>query len=223
MNKSTLLLLVLVCLFQTGCSLAPYAANRAYKEYDANDYKESLRLATRALIKYDYSREETANLLFLKGGSYLKLKNPTYASGIFDYIINEYPHTEAAYKARTLLESDNVLNRLDGVSYHELYGKSNAQVLTKVGMKYIATLTSANHDLSWKSSASECAEMEKDSVVEFKAVIEIMQDGNVSNITATKSGLFVECFIAKIKNTTYPSPPFNHYYLPVSIDLNKEG
>jgi hypothetical protein len=50
-----------------------------------------------------------------------------------------------------------------------------------------------------------------------------MQDGNVSNITATKSGLFVECFIAKIKNTTYPSPPFNHYYLPVSIDLNKEG
>jgi len=223
MNKSTLLLLMLVCLFQTGCSLAPSAANWSYKAFDAHDYKESLRLANRALIRYEYSREEKANLIFLKGDSYLKLKNPIYASGIFDYIINEYSDTEAAYKARSLLESDNVLNRLSGRSYHELYGKSNAQVLTKVGIEYIATLTSQGYDLAWKSVASECAEINKNSIVEFDAVIEIIQGGLVSNITPTKSGAFVECVIAKINSTTYPSPPFNHYYLPASITLNKKG
>ncbi|TEW51442.1 tetratricopeptide repeat protein [Psychromonas algicola] len=222
MNKSTLLLLVLVCLFQTGCSLAPSAANRAYKAYDANDHKESLRLATRALTKYEYSREDTANLLLLKADNYLKLDNDVKASGTLNYILDEYVDTEAAYKAKSMLGSVDTLNDLSKSSYEELYEKSQIQAATKVGKKYLSSISTGDFKLSWQASLNKCAEEHKDTTFKFKVVAEILLEGNVSKVvTEEKSTPFVECVITSIKAFTYPTPAFNHHYVHFIINVNR--
>jgi tetratricopeptide (TPR) repeat protein len=88
-----------------GCSLAPSAASRSQKAFNAGEYAESIRIANYALSTYEYNVEEKSNLLFLKAESYAKLKQYTDAYGVMQYILNTYPETEAYYRAKTLLSS----------------------------------------------------------------------------------------------------------------------
>ena len=105
MSKYSIIILSVLCLLQTGCSLAPSAANRAYNAYDSREYKESLRLATRALSLYEYSIEDQASLVVLKANNYLKLGKFSDAEGVFRYLIDAYPNTEATFRAKALLSS----------------------------------------------------------------------------------------------------------------------
>lgn len=103
MTKFSMVFIFVICLFQTACSLAPSAANRSYKAYNAGNYEESLRLANRAISTYEYTDEDKANLLFLKAESYAKLKQSSNAMGVLIYIVKTYPDSEASYRAKSLL------------------------------------------------------------------------------------------------------------------------
>ncbi|MGJ8692925.1 MAG: TonB family protein [Thalassotalea sp.] len=106
MSKYSIIILSVLCLLQTGCSLGPSASYGAYKAYDSKEYKDSIRKVTRALSKYEYSITDKSNLLFLKANSYLKLGEYANAEGVFRYLINTYPHTEAAFRAKAQLTSE---------------------------------------------------------------------------------------------------------------------
>jgi TonB family protein len=106
MSKYSIIILSVLCLFQTGCSLAPGEAKRAYNAYEAKEYNDSIRLVARVLERYEYSSEDKANLLMLKANSYAKLGEFANAEGIFRYVINNFPNTEGAYKAEAQLSSE---------------------------------------------------------------------------------------------------------------------
>ncbi len=92
-----------LCLLQAGCSLGPASARIAHNAFDERDYRESLRLANRALTIYEYSAEDKASLLLLKANNYRRLREDDDADGIINYLIDTFPNTEAGYRAKAQL------------------------------------------------------------------------------------------------------------------------
>lgn len=122
MSKYTIISLVIMCLLQSGCSLAPAAANRSQKAFDSGEYKESLRLTNRALTTYEYSVEGEANLWILKVDNYIQLKQYSHAYAALRYIIQTYTNTEAFYRAEPLLVSiGKVIEKTPDVKVTEPY------------------------------------------------------------------------------------------------------
>ncbi|TXR54540.1 tetratricopeptide repeat protein [Reinekea thalattae] len=113
MNKYTIALLAAVILIMSGCSLAPASASNSYNANDEGNYEESLRKIEYSLIKYNYSDEDTANLMLLKADNYMKLGESAYALGVLNYVVDKYPETEAAFKAKALLQTDKTLRSLN--------------------------------------------------------------------------------------------------------------
>ncbi|MDU0352542.1 hypothetical protein RS130_00245 [Paraglaciecola aquimarina] len=105
MSKYTIVALIIICVMHSSCSLAPAAANRSQKAYDSGDYKESLRLANRALTTYEYSAAGEANLWILIVDNYIQLEQYAKAYGTLRYIIEAYSYTETSYRAKSLLQS----------------------------------------------------------------------------------------------------------------------
>ena len=156
-----------------------------------------------------------ANLFLLKAENYLQLKKIAYVAGVLDYIINEFPSTEAAYKASSLLKSSEVLKSFKGHSYEELYAKTQAQVLTKAGFEYMLKVVSDENNKQYiQDLYTQCHVLEEGSgFTPSKIVMEILSNGEVGSLTVNERDAFVDCFVVGLKKMTYPTPPFNPSYL----------
>ena len=69
---------------------------------------QAIRLVDRALIGYECTDEDKADLCVIKANSYLKLNENEKALGALNFITENYPKTESAYKASALLDSNEI-------------------------------------------------------------------------------------------------------------------
>ncbi|MBU2713907.1 tetratricopeptide repeat protein [Zooshikella harenae] len=99
------LLWVILALTLTGCgSMARDGAFiRAQNNFSDGDFEETIEISDRALRMYEYDNEAKAQLLFLKAQSYQKLNKSAEARTTYQFIIDKYPNTEYAYRAKQAL------------------------------------------------------------------------------------------------------------------------
>ncbi|WP_019029227.1 tetratricopeptide repeat protein [Colwellia piezophila] len=96
------LLLILLLLSIVGCSLSSASVRIAHQLYIDGEHQDSLVKIEGALVQYkgEYSDDDKSSLLFLKAQNYSKLKQYNHAISTWLYIMDRYPDTEAAYRAK---------------------------------------------------------------------------------------------------------------------------
>ena len=104
-----ILSIILIAIMLAGCASAASqgALRRAQKNYLKGDYTDTVAIADRALRSYDYTDEQKAELLFLKGSSYQKLDDIDAALATMKYVVDKYPDTEHGYRAAQALSTAN--------------------------------------------------------------------------------------------------------------------
>ena len=95
----------LVFLF-VGCANTIQTASivEAYKEFDAEDYEETLELITLAENAQAMTPEMRAKLTYLKAQSYEKLGDRSKASTLYEYLKEEHADSQYGYFASKRLE-----------------------------------------------------------------------------------------------------------------------
>lgn len=107
MNMWKLLMLVNLFLL-TACTglIQSTSISEAYKKFEAQDFKQTLELISRAENFKETTPEMKAELTYLKANSYESLGQKTIANALYEYLVKEHKGSQYSYLARKKLNEN---------------------------------------------------------------------------------------------------------------------